>query len=261
MALNILKHFEFDQRDDTKTLHHQFEAMKMAFADAYATVTDPRSMKVDFHEYISEEYGKKRAAEIEKEAKMPTPTEIPRSGTVYLCTADEEGNMVSYIQSNYMDFGSGIVVEGYGIALHNRGHDFSLDHTAVNALAPAKKSYHTIIPGFLTHQGKPVGPFGVMGGYMQPQGHVQVVMNLIDFHLNPQMCLDAPRWQWKKDLQFCVEPNFPKELVEELIRKGHQIDYATDQFSFGRGEMIVRMDNGIYIGACESRTDGSVACY
>lgn len=261
MALNILKHFDFDSRDQTDTLHRQFEAIKIAFADAYATITDAKDMKADYHSYISEEYGLKRSREITGKANQPEPCDPPKSGTVYLCTADNEGNMVSYIQSNYMDFGSGIVVEDYGIALQNRGHDFSLNPENINALAPHKRSYHTIIPGFLTKEGKAIGPFGVMGGYMQPQGHVQVLMNLIDFHLNPQMCLDAPRWQWKEGLRFDVEPDMPAELVEALKALGHQIVVAENKLSFGRAEMILRIENGIYIGACESRTDGSVACY
>ncbi|WP_373128893.1 gamma-glutamyltransferase [Dielma fastidiosa] len=261
MALNILKNFEFTSRDDTDTVHKQFEAMKMAFSDAYATVTDSKDMKVDYRYYLSDEYGKKRAAEITNQAQQPKPVEPPKSGTVYLCTADDEGNMVSYIQSNYMDFGSGIVIEDYGIALQNRGHDFSLDPASINALAPRKRSYHTIIPGFLTKDGKALGPFGVMGGYMQPQGHVQVMMNLIDFHLNPQMCLDAPRWQWKEGIRFDVEPDVPEALIEALKKRGHQMVAAENKLSFGRAEMILRMENGVYIGACESRTDGSVASY
>lgn len=261
MALNILKNFEFTSRDDIETVHRQFEAMKIAFADAMSTVTDPKNMTVDYHDYLSEEYGRKRAAEIQFKAKLHDPVMPRKSGTVYLCTADQEGNMVSYVQSNYMDFGSGIVIEDYGIALQNRGYDFSLDENDVNVLEPGKKSYHTIIPGFLTKRGKAVGAFGVMGGYMQPQGHLQVMMNLLEFHLNPQMCIDAPRWQWKKDMEFIVEPDFSKELRKELESRGHKIVSAEHKYSFGRAEMILRMENGVYVGATESRTDGSCIGY
>lgn len=261
MALNILKNFEFDERESIDTVHTQFEAMKKAFSDAFAIVSDPMDMKSDIQFYLSDEYGQARSAEILKQAVLPSPIEPPKSGTVYLCTADDEGNMVSYIQSNYADFGSGIVVEDYGIALQNRGSDFSLDPRNINALAPRKRSYHTIIPGFLTKENRAIGPFGVMGGYMQPQGHVQVLMNLIDFHLNPQMCLDAPRWQWKEGIHFAVEPDYPQQLITELEKRGHEIEVMNNRLSFGRGEMILRTSNGVYIGACESRTDGSVACY
>jgi len=261
MALNILKNFDFNDRDCVDTVHKQFEAIKMAFQDAYKNVTDAKYMTVDYDYFLSDEYGKKRSNEIGKFAKCPEPIETPKSGTVYLCAADCDGNMISYIQSNYMSFGSGIVIEDYGIALQNRGYDFSLDRNHINALKPRKKSFHTIIPGFLMKDGKPIGPFGVMGGYMQPQGHVQVIMNLIDFNLNPQMCLDAPRWQWKNNLYFDVEPDYPKEVISELRKRGHEIFEAENKYSFGRGEMIIKLSNKVYIGACESRTDGSVACY
>lgn len=261
IALNILKNFDFKEKDNVETYHKQFEAIKIAFEDALATVSDPKEMKVDYHYYLSDEYGKQRAEEIKNNAHQPKHVEPPKSGTVYLCAADDEGNMISYIQSNYMDFGSGIVVEGTGISLQNRGYDFSLDENSINALKPHKKSYHTIIPGFLTKDYHAVGPFGVMGGYMQPQGHLQVMMNLLDFNLNPQMCLDASRWQWKEGMHFDVEPEFPKEIIEKLRARGHEITVSDNCFSFGRAEMILRLDNGIYVGACESRTDGSVACY
>lgn len=261
MALNILKNFDISGKNPEEISHLQFEAIKMAFADALATVTDPVDMQIDYHAYLDDSYGKRRSAEIGAVARMPETIKPPKSGTVYLCAADGEGNMVSYIQSNYMDFGSGIVIEDYGVSLQNRGFDFSLDPENINVLIPGKKCYHTIIPGFLTKDGKPVGPFGVMGGYMQPQGHLQVVMNLIDFQLNPQMCLDAPRWQWKEGLTFKVEPDFEPEWIEAMSRRGHQIEVAKNRLSFGRAEMILRMENGIYVGATESRTDGSCAGY
>ena len=169
--------------------------------------------------------------------------------------------MVSYIQSNYMGFGSGIVVDGTGIALQNRGADFSLNPEDANFLKPGKRSYHTIIPGFLMKNGKPVGPFGVMGAYMQPQGHVQVVMNYVDFHLDPQQALDAPRWQWMRDGTVSVETRFDQSLARGLQRRGHELRYDIDTPSFGRGQMIVRLSNGVLVGGTESRTDSNIACF
>ena len=218
-------------------------------------------MKVTAAQLLDPAYGAMRAKEITDIAGMPLHSDPAKSGTVYLCTADGEGNMVSYIQSNYMGFGSGIVVEGYGVSLQNRGADFSLNPEDANALKPHKKSYHTIIPGFLAQGNQPVGPFGVMGGYMQPQGHVQVVMNMVDFHMNPQMALDAPRWQWYEGKRVEVEPHFNNAIVQALARKGHQISIANNGLPFGRGQIIVRLDNGVLVGGCESRTDSNIACY
>jgi gamma-glutamyltranspeptidase/glutathione hydrolase len=261
MGLNILNNFSFSNKECTYTYHKQFEAMKMAFADGIHYVTDPEEMGLDYHDLIKKEYGLKRAKTITEFAQEPIVDNPDKSGTVYLCTADKEGNMVSFIQSNYMGFGSGIVVEGYGITLQNRGADFSLDENHYNYLKPLKRTYHTIIPGFITKNDKAVGPFGVMGGYMQPQGHLQVVMNLIDFNLNPQQALDAPRWQWVKSKKFLVEHSFKKEIIQELIAKGHKIEIAASSVSFGRGQMIVRLENGVLVGGTESRTDSNISCY
>ncbi len=261
MALNILKEFDFTNNESTDTYHKQLEAIKIAFADAKYYVTDPKDMKVTAAQLLDPAYGAMRAKEITDTAGMPLHSDPAKSGTVYLCTADGEGNMVSYIQSNYMGFGSGIVVEGYGVSLQNRGADFSLNPEDANALKPHKKSYHTIIPGFLAQGSKPIGPFGVMGGYMQPQGHVQVVMNMVDFHMNPQMALDAPRWQWYEGKRVEVEPHFNNAVVQALARKGHQISIANNGLPFGRGQIIVRLENGVLVGGCESRTDSNIACY
>ena len=151
------------------------------------------------------------------------------------------------------------MIRGTGIALQNRGADFSLDPHAANALAPGKKSYHTIIPGFLTKDGKAVGPFGVMGAYMQPQGHVQVVTNMIDFGLNPQQALDAPRWQWIEGNKINVESGFNAEIARALIKSGHDVKVSLQTASFGRGQIILRADNGALVGATEGRTDGNIA--
>lgn len=261
MALNILKEFDFRERESADTYHRQWEALKIAFADGLAHVTDPSRMRIDYLDLIRPEYGARRAREIEGSAKKYASQIPPKGGTVYLCAADGEGNMVSYIQSNYMGFGSGIVVRGTGISLQNRGHDFSLDPRELNCLEPRKKSYHTIIPGFLMKDGGAVGPFGVMGGYMQPQGHVQVVTNLVDFNLNPQQALDAPRWQWTRAGRFLVESGFSVEIARQLASRGHAIDVALDSAEFGRGQIILRMDNGNLVGGTEGRTDSNIACY
>src|ERR1700730_12057106 len=186
MALNILKGFEFTSKDSPDTYHKQIEAIKLAFADGKKYITDPAKMNMSVEALLSEAYADERRKLIGQQALLPEPGTPPKGGTVYLSTADGEGNMVSFIQSNYLGFGSGIVIPGTGIGLQNRGNNFTLDPTHENSLEPGKKSFHTIIPGFLTKDNQPVGPFGVMGGFMQPQGHVQVVMNTIDFHLNPQ---------------------------------------------------------------------------
>ncbi len=261
MALNILKEFSFPQRECADTFHKQWEAMKLAFADGLHYVTDPKAMALDYHDLLTPAYGALRAREIGDTAKTPAVGTPPKSGTVYFCAADGEGNMVSFIQSNYMGFGSGMVVRGTGISLQNRGHDFSLDAKDANCLMPRKKSYHTIIPGFLLKDGEAVGPFGVMGGYMQPQGHVQVAMNLIDFHMNPQQALDAPRWQWMRDGHFLVEDAFSNEIAKQLAAKGHKVEVALDSVAFGRGQMILRGPEGTLIGGTEKRTDSNIACY
>ena len=261
MALNILKEFEFPEKDSVLTAHRQIEAMKMAFADALHDITDPAHMRADWQDYLKPAYGAARAAQMEDRARVWTHLAPPRSGTVYLCAADGEGNMVSYIQSNYMGFGSGIVVGDTGVALQNRGADFSLNPEDANFLRPGKRTYHTIIPGFLMKDGDAVGPFGVMGGYMQPQGHVQVVMNYVDFRLDPQQALDAPRWQWMRDGRITVESRFSPAIAEGLARRGHRVETDLSTPSFGRGQMIVRLENGTLVGGTESRTDSNIACF
>ena len=168
---------------------------------------------------------------------------------------------MSWIQSNYMGFGSGIVVPHTGIALQNRGADFSLDPADVNVLRPGKRTYHTIIPGFLMRDGRPVGPFGVMGAYMQPQGHLQVVMNHVDFQLDPQQALDAPRWQWLRDGSVTVERRFDPKMAQALADLGHDVRFDDNTPSFGRGQMIVRLESGVLVGGTESRTDSNIALF
>lgn len=261
MTLNILKGFDFKEKESWEGFHKQIEAMKLAYMDGKTYVADPRAMKVTVEELLSEEYAALRRDLIGQKAITPSPGKPSSGGTVYLATADEEGNMVSMIQSNYMGFGSGLVVPETGIALHNRGHNFSLDINHHNGLRPGMKPYHTIIPGFLTKGDKAVGPFGVMGGFMQPQGHVQVIMNTIDFHMNPQEALDAYRWQWIEDKTVLVEPEFPNDIVKELIKVGHNIVSRQDYDTFGRGQIIWRDESGVLCGGTEKRTDGEIAAW
>ncbi len=261
MALNILKGFEFVRRDDPETFHRQIEAIKLAFVDAARYVADPRFADVPVKAMLSDEYAAVRRALIGEQAILPEPGKPESSGTVYLCTADGEGNMVSFIQSNYKQFGSGIVIPGTGISLNCRAAGFSLDPDHPNVVEPGKRPYITIIPGFLTKDGAPVGPFGVMGGYMQPQGHVQVLMNMIDFGLNPQQAFDAPRWQWTGEKTVEFEPGFPPAAYQCLARMGHNVKCDLDSATFGRGEMILHTEQGTLVGATEPRADGCVAAW
>lgn len=261
LALNILKGFDWAERDSVEAYHRQIEAIKLAFADGSVHIADPRFASIPTAALLDPAYGAQRRQEIGARALTPVPGDPPLGGTVYLATADGEGNMVSYIQSNYMGFGSGLVVPGTGIALQNRGHNFVLDREHKNALEPGKRPYHTIIPGFLTRGTKAVGPFGVMGGFMQPQGHVQVLLNLLTFHLNPQAALDAPRWRWVSGRTVELEHSTPEWIFQGLRRRGHDVRWAVGAGGFGRGEIIWRLEGGVLMGATEPRTDGQVAVY
>ena len=165
--------------------------------------------------------------------------------------------MVSLIQSNYMGFGSGIVPTGTGIALHNRGFGFTLEADHPNVLQPGKRPYHTIIPGFLTRQGEPIGPFGVMGGFMQPQGHLQMMVNTLDYGLNPQASLDAPRWRFVSGTQVRLEQQTDAQLVEGLRARGHAIALEPATALFGRGQIIWRLPGGGYVAGSDKRADGA----
>jgi gamma-glutamyltranspeptidase / glutathione hydrolase len=262
IGLNIVENFTFKKKESLNTYHKQIEAIKLAFADGFSYIGDSNSMKTSAESLLSKNYAKSRAKLIQKDALFPEPGNPLNSGTVYLATADGDGNMVSMIQSNYMGFGSGLVVPKTGIALHNRGHNFNLDEKSPNFLSPGKKPFHTIIPGFITKGHVGIGPFGVMGGFMQPQGHLQVIMNLFDFNLNPQSALDAPRFQWMVDKKVILEPDVPKFIVKGLIKKGHEITIEHDLGAFGRGQIILRDEkSGVYSGGTEKRADGTIASY
>lgn len=255
MALKMLEGFELGRypRDSVEGFHLQIEAMKLAFADVQKYVADPRFMPVSPAELLSADYLAQRRRLIGERA-LPVQAGAPKGGTVYLAAADGE-LQVSLIQSNYMGFGAGIVVDGTGISLQNRGACFVLEEGHPNQYAPAKKPFHTIIPGFLTRDGKPLGPFGVMGGHMQPQGHLQVVVNLEDYGMNPQAALDAPRWQWMRSQQVELEPSLPAHLVHGLKERGHEVVLQSEWASFGRGQIILKPKDAFLV-ATEPRADG-----
>ena len=267
MALNMLKGFDFgkDGFMDSEVCHKQIEAIKLAFTDGLAFIAEPRAMDVIADDFVSDEYANFRRGFIKAKANSLRSTKPAKGGTVYLATADGDGNMVSMIQSNYKGFGSGLVVPATGIALHNRGCNFNLTESHPNCLKGGNRPYHTIIPGFMTKNGRALGAFGVMGAFMQPQGHLQVIMNMLDFGMNPQEALDAPRWQWIQNKKVLVENSFPSETAKRLKQLGHDINPMpekatyTQTGSFGRGQIIIKLDNGAYAGATEPRADGHVA--
>ena len=262
MALNILKGLELPaEKDCAETYHKILEAIKLAFADTKTYVADPRYMKTSVEDMLSEEYAARRRALITGEALTPEAGDPSCGGTIYLCTADPQGNMVSFIQSNYTTFGAGVAVPGTGISLQNRGANFSLDPDSDNCLAGGKRSYHTIIPGFMLKDGEAVGPFGVMGAFMQPQGHVLVAVNTIDYHMNPQECLDAPRMQWVGGKHIQLEREVPAHVGKKLAEMGHEVEILNTNISMGRGQIIWRTDNGLLIGGTEPRCDGTVAAW
>jgi gamma-glutamyltranspeptidase/glutathione hydrolase len=268
MALGMLRTFDVTARpvDHPDTQHLLLEAMKLAFADVYAHVGDGRHMRMEVETLLSQAYLTERARNIEMaRAQAYSPGHAPRGGTVYLTTADRSGMMVSFIQSNYMGFGSGVVVPGTGVSLQNRGHGFSMQSGHANLVAGGKRPFHTIIPGFLMKDGAPVMSFGVMGGNMQPQGHVQTLVRMLDYGQQPQAACDAPRWKWNHGLSVDIEPAMPRNVVESLLARGHRIESIEDPYmDFGSGQFIWRLGDPAvdgYVAASDSRRDGLVAGY
>ena len=240
-----------------ESLHLQIEAMKLAFADAARYIADPDHVDVPVAGLLDPSYIASRRELIGKQARQPEAGIPPKGGTIYLCTADRDGMMVSYIQSNYMGFGSGIVIPETGIALQNRGACFTLEEGHANEAAGGKRSYHTIIPAFLTKDEQAIGPFGVMGGYMQPQGHTQVAVGTLDYKLNPQAVLDAPRWQVTGGLGVKLEQGFSPDVIQQLAQRGHDINIVEKGGPFGRGQIIWRLDEGVLVAGSDLRADGA----
>ncbi|MBI3973181.1 MAG: gamma-glutamyltransferase family protein [Chloroflexi bacterium] len=262
-ALNILEGFDLGRypRESVESYHLQIESMKLAFADSQRYVADPEHADVPVRGLLDKEYAATRRKLIGERALTPVAGEPTHGGTVYLCTADADGMMVSFIQSNYQGFGSGVVVPGTGIALHNRGRGFSLDARHANLVAPHKRPFHTIIPAFLTQGVRALGPFGVMGGHMQPQGHFQMVVNQVDYGMNPQASLDAPRWQWQRDKQVALERAVPAHVTLGLGARDHAVAIQHQWGPFGKGQIIRRLGNGVYVAGSEPRCDGCAAGY
>lgn len=264
VALGILENFDMASLpvDSVESQHLQIEAMKLAFADVHEYVSDPSTMRVKPAEMIDKSYLKERAKLIDrKRAGTPVFGTPSKGGTVYLTAADEWGMMVSFIQSNFSGFGSGVVVPGTGISLQNRGLGFSLQPNHANLVAPRKRPFHTIIPGFVTQNGNPLMSFGVMGGSMQAQGHIQMMSRLVDYQQNPQAAADAPRWRVDDNVKVGVEFGVPADVIDALSKCGHDMTqadrWATD---FGRAQLIYKMDEG-YLAASERRTDGQAVGY
>ncbi len=263
IALGILAHFDLAslEADSTQCIHLQIEAMKIAIGAAFEHFADPAAMRVGPQDLLEPDGLTTLARSITDTAGSLPPAQLPVShDTVYLTTADATGMMVSMIQSNYRGFGSGIVVPGTGIALQNRGSGFVLDPRHPNCVGPAKRPYHTIIPGFVTHAGAPRLSFGVMGGHMQHQGHVQMITRIFDHLQNPQAASDAPRWHVYEDYSVAVEPGMPAAVAEGLTARGHDVRYESQQHVFGGAQLIYRLADG-YCGASDHRKEGLAAGY
>lgn len=262
IALGILRHLSLSDypMDSADSVHLQVEAMKIAFAAARPHIADPVCMEVDAESLLEEPLLARRAEEIRLDrAGRPRPAPNPEKGTVYLAAADADGMMVSFIQSNFRGFGSGIVVPGTGISLQNRGRGFCLQQGHPNRVDGGKRPFHTIIPAFVTVGGRPKMSFGVMGAHMQPQGHVQMITRIFDYGLDPQAASDAPRWFVDEDLRLALEPGLAS-LRPELERRGHRFIEDPPTTLFGGAQLIYRLERaGAYCAASDHRKDGCPA--
>lgn len=280
-ALNILEGFDIGRlpRECSESYHLQVEAIKIALGDAYRYLADPDRANVPWRERLEKRYADEQRRHINSSALTSPPCAPPQGSTVYLCTADGDGLMVSFLQSNYsgwlLGFGSGVVVPETGIALHSRACGFSLEENHPNLIEPGKRPFHTLAPAFLTEGQRAIGPLGIMGGPMQPQAHVQFILNHIDWGMNPQAALDAPRFQWISGNRVEVELGVPPEVMQGLVARGHDVQPCVEfaaipprlsgplgggglamSGDFGKAQMIIRQRNGVYVGASDWRADG-----
>lgn len=260
IALGILERWDLGSYpvDSADSVHLQIEAMKLAFADVFEHLADSEYMQIHWRELLKPDYLEYRAARIDMGKAGKPATGIPHEkGTVYLCAADKSGMMVSMIQSNYNGFGSGIVVPGTGISLHNRGAGFNLVEGHPNQVGGGKRPFHTIIPGFVSKDGEPVMSFGVMGAHMQAQGHVQMMTRIFDYGQHPQAASDGPRWQVMPDFSIALEAEFPETLHAELSQRGHIVTTEPEQI-FG-GAQLIRKIGAAYVAGSDHRKDGQAA--
>jgi gamma-glutamyltranspeptidase/glutathione hydrolase len=286
-ALNVLGELDLARypRGSADSYHLQIEAVKLGLGDAFKHVADPEVAPFPWQERLTRAYAVEAARRIQGAARDSSSGVDPRGDTVYLCTADADGLMVSFIQSNFsgwlLGFGSGVVVPKTGIALHSRGCGFSLERGHPNQLQPGKRPFHTLSPAFLTREGKALGPFGIIGGPVQPQVHVQFVVSEVDHRLNPQAAIDAPRFQWISGNRIEVETAMPAEVIQALLARGHDVrpcvEFAAvpprltgaalgsgglmESGDFGKAQMIRRLKNGVYIGASDWRAGGCAMGY
>ncbi len=266
VALGIVRHFDIESLpvDGPESQHLQIEAMKLAFADVYANVADPLGMRCSTAQMLDADYLAGRARLIDPHRAQRFGAGNPvRGGTIYLSAADESGMMVSFIQSNYMGFGSGVVVPGWGLSMQNRGHGFVLEAGHPNCVAPGRRPFHTIIPAFLTENGQPRMSFGIMGGNMQPQAHLQTVLRMLAHRQQPQAACDAPRWRFNDGLEINVESTMAAKTVAGLVERGHEVEVIEDSYQdFGSGQFIWRLGDPAvegYVAASDSRRDGLAA--
>ena len=266
MAMNTLKQFDVSSMGyaSADAMHVKMESIKLALTDAGRYVADPEMVDVPIEGLLSQEYARERRGLI----SMDRAIDIPEAGlppmnpdTVYLTVVDGEGNGVSFINSLYEGFGSGIVSEGTGFALQNRGHLFMMDPDHLNCIAPHKRPYHTIIPCMVTKDDDLFLCFGVMGGFMQPQGHLQVLSNIVDHGMDPQRALDAPRFCYTSKDRFNIEPELDQSVYDNLIQRGHRLSVSAGG-NYGGGQVImVDPDSGTLMAGSEPRNDGAAVAY
>lgn len=277
--LNILKQIDLRDypRGSAQAFHYMVEAKRLAFEDVARYYADPTFAPLSLEALLSDQYAQERFALIDPERAAPSfgagePKLEGEGDTTYLTVADADGMMVSLIQSNYRGMGTGLVPDGLGFMLQNRGELFSLDERHPNAYAPGKRPFHTIIPAFVMKDGEPFMSFGLMGGAMQPQGHVQVLVNIIDFGMDVQTAGDAGRFNHDGGRQptgvagdllgtLLVEPGVPSETVEQLRAMGHRVEVDASGVPFGGYQAIMRLPDGVYVGATEMRKDGTVVAW